>query len=176
MRIGQWILLCAVLGLAGCSGPFKAISKSAQVMWDPDTPVGTPDEQPTTVDLTMLAEPDVNPNDAMQPAPIMFKIIEMEDSSMMLAADFDQISEDLEDALGANYIDHSDYAMVPGQFKYIESFEVDSGTRYLGVVAFYAFPNESQWKKVVKVDPMGGRYHILVNLREREVMMQKADQ
>ncbi|WP_349558358.1 type VI secretion system lipoprotein TssJ [Marinobacter sp. NFXS9] len=175
MKIAHSLLLLAMIGLTGCSGPFKAVSKTAQVVWDPDIPVGEPEDRPSTVDLAMLAEPDMNPNDAMQPAPMNFQIIQMEDSSMMLAADFDQITEDLEDALGANYIDHSDYSMVPGQFKYIEPFEIDSDTRYIGVVAFYAFPNESQWKKVVKVEPEGGQYHILVNLREREVMMQKAD-
>ena len=44
------------------------------------------------------------------------------------------------------------------------------------MIAFYAYPNLSQWKKVVKVDPIGGRYHLLVNLREREVQLRRSDE
>jgi type VI secretion system protein VasD len=29
---------------------------------------------------------------------------------------------------------------------------------------------------VVKVDPMGGRYHLLVNLRAREVQLRRSDE
>lgn len=176
MKMSKWMLLCVVFGLAGCSTPYKAVTKTAKVLWDPDIPVGEPEDLPSRVDLTMLAEPDVNPNDAMQSTPINFQIIEMEDSSMIMSADFDQLLKDLEDSLGNNYIDHSDYTMLPGQYKYIEPFEIDADTRYIGVIAFYAYPNQSQWKKVVKVDAIGGQYHILVNLREREVVMQKADE
>lgn len=175
MRMSKWILLSVVIGLAGCSTPYKAVTKTAKVLWDPDIPVGEPEDLPSRVDLTMLAEPNVNPNEAMQPTPINFQIIEMEDSSMIMAADFDQLLTDLEDSLGNNYIDHADYTMLPGQFKFIEPFEIDSDTRYIGVIAFYAYPNQSQWKKVVKVDPIGGDFHILVNLRERDVIMQKAE-
>lgn len=168
-------LLIAVLLLAGCSTPYNAVTKTAKVMWDPDIPVGYPDELPSRVDLTMLAEPDVNPNEALAPTPIAFQIVEMRDSSRIMAADFDQLLGDLEASLGRNYVEHSDYTLVPGQFKFVESFEISDDTRFIGVIAFYAYPNLSQWKKVVKVDPIGGRYHLMVNLRERDVVLKKAD-
>lgn len=176
MRYCQWGLLILVLILVGCSTPYKAVTKTAKVIWDPDIPVGYPEDLPSRVDLTMLAEPDVNPNESLAPTPIAFQIIEMRDSSRLMAADFDQLLEDLEPSLGRNYIVHSDYTLVPGQFKFIEPFEIDSETRFVGVIAFYAYPNLSQWKKVVKVDPVGSQYHLLVNLREREVTLRKADE
>jgi len=170
------ILLAAVLVLAGCSTPYNAVSKTAKVLWDPDIPVGYPEDLPSRVDLTMLAEPNVNPNESLAPTPIAFQVIEMRDSSMLMAGDFDQLLSDLEDSLGQNYIDHDDYSLVPGQFRFIEPFEIDKDTRFIGIIAFYAYPNLSQWKKVVKVDPMGGRYHLLVNLREREVKLRRSDE
>lgn len=173
VRIGSVLIMVAVL--TGCSTPYNAVTKTAKVLWDPDIPVGYPEDLPTRVDLTMLAEPDVNPNEALAPTPIAFQVIELRDSSRLMAGDFDQLLTDLEDALGENYVEHSDYTLVPGQFKFVESFEIDGDTRYVGVIAFYAYPNLSQWKKVVKVDPVGGRYHLLVNLRERDVVLQKAD-
>ncbi|MEP1214290.1 MAG: type VI secretion system lipoprotein TssJ [Marinobacter sp.] len=176
MKYCKWSLLVAILVLVGCSTPYNAVTKTAKVMWDPEIPVGYPEDLPSRVDLTMLAEPDVNPNESLAPTPIAFQIIEMRDSSRLMAADFDQLLGELEPSLGRNYVDHSDYTLVPGQFKFIEPFEIAEDTRFIGVIAFYAYPNLSQWKKVVKVDPIGGRYHLLVNLREREVTLRRSDE
>ena len=176
LRIAAVLLMGLGILLAGCSTPYNAVTKTAKVIWDPDIPVGYAEDLPSRVDLTMLAEPDVNPNESLAPTPIAFQVIEMRDSSRLMAADFDQLLGELEPSLGRNYIDHSDYTLVPGQFKFIESFEIDKDTRFIGVIGFYAYPNLSQWKKVVKVDPVGGRYHLLVNLRDREVQLRKSDE
>lgn len=169
-------LLVVALMLAGCSTPYNAVTKTAKVLWDPDIPVGYPEDLPSRVDLTMLAEPGVNPNQSLAPTPIAFQVIELRDSSLLMAGDFDQLLNNLEDSLGQNYVGHSDYSLVPGQFKFVDPFEISEDTRYIGVIAFYAYPNLSQWKKVVKVDPIGGRYHLLVNLREREVQLRRSDE
>lgn len=176
MKYGKWSLLVIALTLAGCSTPFNAVTKTAKVLWDPDIPVGYPEDLPSRVDLTMLAEPGVNPNQSLAPTPIAFQVVELRDSSLLMAGDFDQLLTNLEDSLGQNYVGHSDYSLVPGQFRFVESFEISEDTRYIGVIAFYAYPNLSQWKKVVKVDPIGGRYHLLVNLREREVQLRRSDE
>ncbi|MBD3640774.1 MAG: type VI secretion system lipoprotein TssJ [Marinobacter sp.] len=176
MKTCKWSLLVVALMLAGCSTPYNAVTKTAKVLWDPDIPVGYPEDLPSRVDLTMLAEPGVNPNQSLAPTPIAFQVIELRDSSLLMAGDFDQLLTNLEDSLGQNYVGHSDYSLVPGQFRYVEPFEISEDTRYIGVIAFYAYPNLSQWKKVVKVDPIGGRYHLLVNLREREVQLRRSDE
>ncbi|WP_372964206.1 type VI secretion system lipoprotein TssJ [Marinobacter sp.] len=176
MNYCKWSLLTIVIFLVGCSTPYNAVTKTAKVLWDPDIPVGYPEDQPTLVDLTMLAEPSVNPNQSLAPTPIAFQIIELRDSSLLMAGDFDQLLNNLEGSLGRNYVDHSDYTLVPGQFKFVEPFEISEDTRFIGVIAFYAYPNLSQWKKVVKVNPIGGTYHLLVNLREREVKLTPSDE
>lgn len=176
MKHCKWSLLIALSLLVGCSGPYNAVTKTAKVVWDPDIPVGYPEDLPSRVDLTMLAEPDTNPNEAMAPTPVSFQVIEMEDSSRLLAADFDQLLSELKDSLGKNYVDHRDFTLVPGQFKYVTATEISKDTRFIGVVAFYAYPNMSQWKKVIRVDPVGKHYHLLVNLREREVVLKQADE
>ena len=168
------LILILGLGLAGCSTPYKVVSKTGKVLWDPDIPVGYAEDLPSRIDLAMVAEQDVNPNEALNPTPIAFQIIELRDSSLLMAADFDQLLSNLKSSLGRNYIDHSDYTVVPGEFKFVEPFDVSADTRFIGVIAFYAYPNQSQWKKVVKVDPLGRRYHLLVNLRQREVQLKRA--
>lgn len=175
MKIMPWMILTGALALTACSTPYNAVTKTAKVLWNPDVPVGYEEDLPSTADLAMLAEPNVNTNGSQQPTPINFQVLQLEDSSRVMAAGFDELLSGLEDALGSNYIDHKDYTLVPGQFKFIEPMELTEKTRYLGVVAYYAYPNQSQWKKVVKVEPQGGDYHLLVNLRDREVVLEKAD-
>src|SRR5690606_19338082 len=108
----KWNLLAMGLAtlfvLSGCSTPYNAITKTAKVLWDPDIPVGYAEDLPSRVDLTMVAEPGVNPNESLAPTPIAFQIIEMRDSSLLMAGDFDQLLNNLKDSLGRNYIDHSD--------------------------------------------------------------------
>ncbi|GGC65261.1 type VI secretion system lipoprotein TssJ [Marinobacter halophilus] len=175
MKYYKWSLLAIVMLMVGCSTPYNAVSKTAKVLWDPSIPVGYPEDLPSRVALTMLAEPDVNPNESLAPTPIAYQIIELRDSSLLMAGDFDQLLNNLKDSLGRNYVDHSDYTLVPGQFKYVEPFEISKDTRFIGVIAFYAYPNLSQWKKVVKVDPIGDTYHLLINLREREVQLRRSE-
>lgn len=176
MKYCKWSLLAIAFVLAGCSTPYNAVTKTAKVLWNPDIPVGYPEDLPSRVDLTMVAEPGVNPNESLAPTPIAFQVIELRDSSLLMAGDFDSLLNNLKNSLGQNYVDHSDYSLVPGQFKFVESFEIGEDTRFVGVIAFYAYPNLSQWKKVVKVDPVGGRYHILVNLRDREIQLKRSDE
>lgn len=175
MKFSKWSLLVVLMALVGCSTPYNAVTKTAKVLWNPDIPVGFPEDLPSRVDLTLLAEPNVNPNESMAPTPVSFQVIELTDSSRLMAADFDQLLGELKPSLGKNYVDHSDYTLVPGQFKFVAPFEISEDTRFIGVIAFYAYPNLSQWKKVVRVDPIGGRYHLLVNLREREVQLRQSE-
>lgn len=175
MKYCKWSLLAIVMLMVGCSTPYNAVTKTAKVLWDPSIPVGHPEDLPSRVALTMLAEPDVNPNESLAPTPIAYQVIELRDSSLLMAGDFDQLLNNLKGSLGRNYVDHSDYTLVPGQFKYVEAFEIGKDTRFIGVIAFYAYPNLSQWKKVVKVDPVGDTYHLLINLREREVQLRRSE-
>ncbi|MFO8141355.1 MAG: type VI secretion system lipoprotein TssJ, partial [Marinobacter sp.] len=62
MKYCKWSLLAIVMLMTGCNTPYNAVSKTAMVLWDPSIPVGYPEDLPSRVALTMLAEPEVNPN------------------------------------------------------------------------------------------------------------------
>jgi len=171
-----WVTgLAMALTITGCSTPYKAITKTAKVWWDPEVQVGEREELPSEAALILLASPDVNPNSALEPTPIAFQVFELRDSSRLMAADFEEMLESPEEKLGRNYLRHWDYTLVPSQYKYVTPFELDSETRFIGVVAYYAFPNESQWKKVVKVNPIGKDYRVLLNFQARDVVLQSAE-
>lgn len=173
IRPGLLLILTAILALTGCSTAYQAVTKSAQVMWDPSIPVGYPEDRPSRVDLSMVAEQDVNPNYAGIGTPLAFQILQLKDDSMLMAADFAELKDDLKDTLGTNYLAHDDFTLLPGQFKFYAPFEIDEDTRYIGIIALYARPDMAQWKKVVRVDAQGRDYHLLVHLRDQDVELRK---
>ena len=126
--------------------------------------------------LSLLAEPDVNPNESGEAAPIEFQVVLLAEDSKLLATDYDQVTADVEKALGKNYLDHQDYTLLPGQFKYLPPIKLDEKTRYIGVIARYADPDSAEWRKVIKVKSMGRAYQILVHLRLDEVELQKEEE
>ncbi|MFM9272012.1 type VI secretion system lipoprotein TssJ [Halomonas elongata] len=162
-----------LLALAGCASTFEATGKTFQVLKDPSIPVGYPEDRPSRVDLSMLAAPSMNPNTQGEGTPLRFQILQLKDDSMLMSADHRQLQEDLEEALGTNYLTHDDFTLLPGQFKFYEPFEVEEDTRYIGIIAFYSNPNQAQWKKVVDIDDRGRDYHLLVHLLEREAALRK---
>ncbi|WP_111415508.1 type VI secretion system lipoprotein TssJ [Billgrantia lactosivorans] len=163
------------LALGGCASTREAAGKAWQVMRDPAIPVGYPEDRPTTVDLAMLAEPDVNPNLEGDGTPLRFQILQLKDDSMLMAADHAQLRDDLEDALGTNYLSHDDFTLLPGQWKFYEPFEIDEETRYIGLIAFFNDPDQTEWKKIVKVDSHSEDYHLLVHLRAAEAELRKEE-
>ena len=166
-----WFFAC-LMTLAGCT----TMGKMADVMMDPDIQVGSNDDQPSTLGFSLLAERDVNPNESGEAAPIEFQVVLLAEDSKLLATDYDQVTADVEKALGKNYLDHQEYTLLPGQYKYLPPIKLDEETRYIGVIARYADPDHAQWRKVIKVKSMGQAYQILVHLRQSEVELQKEEQ
>lgn len=105
----------------------------------------------------------------IDPKPITFKLVMLRDNSLLLSADRESLTSDLKYTLGKNYIDHDDYVLTPGQFKYINFERLDPDTRYIGVIANYRDDTLSTWKKVIKVEPTGAIYPLLVHLKRNEV-------
>lgn len=162
--MGTRLFFCALLiQLAGCS-----------IFADSDEP----EEQPialTQLTYSLVATDHVNPNASGDATPIEVHVYELEDDSMFLSADYDVLVDDAEDALKSNYIGHRDFVLVPGQFKFIDAFEVEEGSRYIGVMGRFADPDASDWKKVVKIFPVGRQYHLLMHFNDKEINLEKVE-
>lgn len=158
--------------ISGCSAPLDAATKIGQIIMDPDIPVGKLDERPSTLSLAFLSEKDINENEEGQPSPIQIQVVYLTEDSKLLESYYEQFSESkLEDILGKNYIDHQDYAIKPGHYKVVPNITLEEQNRYLGVIAYYSEPEESQWRAVIKLDGKGHTYHVLIHLRRLEVEM-----
>ncbi|MGC7561034.1 type VI secretion system lipoprotein TssJ [Pasteurella sp. PK-2025] len=166
-------ILLAVLFLSSC----QMVSKIGKVIKDPDIQVGGPLEQPSIVQISLLAEADINKNESGQPSPIELKLVYLSEDSKLLSAYYEQLSlEDLKDVLGKNYIDHQDYTLLPSQYKSLPQIKLKEENNYLGVIAYYSDSGESKWKKVVTLKGIGHRYHILVHVRGNEVDIRKDEE
>lgn len=60
-------ILCVGALLSGCSTVGNVFKKTGQILMDPDIQVGTADDQPTQVALSLHAGMDVNPNSVAEP-------------------------------------------------------------------------------------------------------------
>lgn len=131
--------------------------------------------QPTQVTYSMVASDGVNPNVSGDATPFELQVFELEDDSMFLSADHDQLIEDAEKAIKSNYIRHRDFVLLPGQFKFIDFFELNKKTIYIGVMARFANLEESDWKKVIKLEPFGKKYHLLIYFSGNKVKIDKVE-
>jgi type VI secretion system protein VasD len=65
--------------------------------------------------------------------------------------------------------------MTPGQFKFIDDFEINTETNYIGVMAKFSEPDLSEWKKAVKILNRGRIYHLLMFFNDYEVKLKKVE-
>ncbi|PVZ68778.1 type VI secretion system lipoprotein TssJ [Pelagibaculum spongiae] len=161
--------------ISGCGAIWQASSKTAKVIWQPDIPVGEPQNLPTKITYSLVAQNWLNPNPSGDSSPIEFNVFQLEDDAMFLAADYDQLNTQYEKSLGTNYLDHSEYALLPGQFKFIGPFNVEDDANYIGIVAKFSDPERSLWKKVIKVKPIGREYHLLMMFAAQDVTLTKVE-
>lgn len=165
----------AALLLGGCSLLGSSNEEAAEAQATVQAVAGAFESRASRISLSIVAEPDMNMSPEGWGAPLMFQILQLKDDSMLMAADSEQLRDDLERALGTNYLTHDDFTMLPGHYKFYEPFAVDPETRYIGLVAFFADANQAEWKKVVRIDARGRDYPLLVHLREHEADLRKPD-
>lgn len=164
-------VLCLVFLLSGCS---LWESEKNKIV---DRVVAATTTQPSTVRLTLLAEPDINLNERWEATPTQVTVVYLSEDSRLLAAEYDQLSSEmLKETLGKNYIDHQEYTLLPDQYKPLPPVELDESNRYLGVIVYYADANRSEWKKIVRLNSIGHQYNVLIHLRSKEVDLRKEEE
>ncbi|MGO1296486.1 MAG: type VI secretion system lipoprotein TssJ [Vibrio sp.] len=160
------LLLFPLLVLTACSsGSSETESEQAN----------NPAKQQTKVTFSLVADEGVNPSIWGEASPIEIQVFELQDDSMFMSADYDQLKNDYEDALKSNYVKSYDYVLMPGQFKFVDSIPISKETHYIGVVAHFADPELSEWKKAVKVINKGRIYHLLMLFKDYNVKLKRVE-
>jgi type VI secretion system protein VasD len=107
--------------------------------------------------------------------PVEVTVYQLKDDGRFLSADFDQLRADPKQALGKTYLEHDDFVMRPGQFKFVRFFPVKEQAQFIAVVASYEDIDSIVWKAIARIEPTGGRYPLLVSLGKHGVRIQKED-
>lgn len=166
-RMKYFFCLLMSIGAMSCSSPLETAGKIGQVLMDPNIPVGYKEDRPSTLELALLAEQDINPNDREEASPLNLQVVYLSEDSKLLSSYYEQFeAEDLDDVLGKNYIDHQDYSVQPGQYKVVSGLSLDKDNRYLGVIAYYSDPEKAQWRRVIPLKGKGHDYYILVHIKK----------
>ncbi|MGF1908689.1 type VI secretion system lipoprotein TssJ [Vibrio kasasachensis] len=134
-----------------------------------------PEKLPTKVTFSLVSDEGTNPNIWGEATPIELQVFELEDDSMFMSADYDQMKEDYEGTLRSNFVDNYDYVLTPGQFKFVDAFEIDEDTNFIGVMAHFSEPELSEWKKAVKVLKTGREYHLLMYFKDYDVKLERVE-
>lgn len=167
-------LICLMSGvLSGC----ETVKKIGKVIANPDIKVGENATQPSDMTVTLLTEPDINPNGSGEASPVSFQLIYMSEDSKLREADFDQITTSkLDEVLGKNYIDHQDFNLLPDTMKTLPLTKLEPTTRYIGVVAYFSDDQVTEWKVIERVTGTGHHYHLLVHVRENSIELKNEDE
>ncbi|MEC6797041.1 type VI secretion system lipoprotein TssJ [Photobacterium sp. S4TG1] len=147
----------SILFLVGCSSKYE------------------PALEPSTVTISMVTTDSININNNEEASPVELKVFELEDDSMFSSASYDQLATNHRKALKSNYVDDYDYVLLPSKFKFIEKIKLDDTTRYIGVMAFFSDSDNSDWKKSVKVKTLGRDYHLLIYIKDNQVMLDRVE-
>lgn len=135
------------------------------------------------VALLLLADSDVNSqaninkssSNPVPGTPTSIKVFQLTDDSMLLSADQESLNKDIDAALGKTYLDHSDFVITPGEFKFVDFEKIHEKTRFIGVVANYRNTNKSTWKQVIKLDPKDRKQALFIHLTQQAVFVRSED-
>ena len=107
--------------------------------------------------------------------PVEIAVYQLKDDGRFLSADFDLLHDDPKEALGKTYLDHDEFVMRPGQFKFARFFPVKEQAQFIAIVASYEDIDSIVWKAIARIEPTGGRYPLLVSLDKHGVSIQKEE-
>lgn len=101
--------------------------------------------------------------------PIVFRVLQLKDDSMLENVPPDLLLDNPERALGSTLVAMDDYALTPGQFKFIEFAPIEEKARYIAVVARFHAPSAERWYDVFRIEPRGRKYPLMVMLQATRV-------
>lgn len=154
LKLNFFILIFVVICLGGCSPKqmFTTAGKIGQVIWDPSTPIGGPDDQPSQVALSLYATNTVNPN----PDSVLPEVLEPEPVTLSFSADNqDDMREQLRNAL--TQLDAVDTAIAQANFSpysyYSTGTDVAQVLERHGIVRRQTFKDNNRYQPPILILP-----------------------
>lgn len=142
---GRRILECLILMVAvncGKTPPPVTIAP-------PPVSIVAPPAAKAKTSITIAAAPDVNPDRAREPKPVVVRVYQLKADAVFANARFEALDDDDEKTLGETFVTRDEFTLQPGQRQVIDVVLSDA-TQYIGVVAAFRDINdpETVWRAV----------------------------
>jgi len=149
------LLSATLLGLGGCSAlsPYSTLTK---------------------LDLSLAGSERLNPDLHDRPSPIVLRLIELRHPAAFENADFFSLYQRPKEALAPDLVTQEELELRPGEHRQLK-LSVQSGSRYVGVLAAYRDLPEASWRHVIALDERR-RNQVRLELDERGIRDLEAQQ
>jgi type VI secretion system protein VasD len=128
-----------------------------------------------TAKLHISAAHYLNPDINGQAAPLVITIYQLKSSYRFKQANYNELSTQDTEILGADLIDKNSMAIRPGEQQNIKQI-ISPGTGYLGVVAAYRHMNPSHWHDSIAIDNQPGKTTSIHITLEAQTLTVKIDE
>jgi type VI secretion system protein VasD len=132
--IARRLLLAApaVLLVEGCGGP----------------------PPPAVVDLTIRANPDINPNPAGTPVSVAVRLFSLSASGRFSSADVFSLMQREAAVLGTESMGSEEVVVRPGETRKV-NLSPKPGTRFIGVAVLFRAIDSAQWRAIAPIAESG---------------------
>ena len=130
------IALLAAVAIAGCA---SSLPNGEQ-----------PLREQTALDITITAEPDVNPDDRGRAAPILVRVYELKATDNFANADYFSLHNSDKKTLDGDMLARDEFIMRPGDRQLIRR-QSNPAMRAIGVLAGYRDLPNAEWRLIQKV-------------------------
>lgn len=105
----------------------------------------------TNVTLNLVIDSDINPDERNTPSPLYLRFYQLKDKKMFERADFVQLYEQDQEAIGADLISGQKLKLIqPGQSR-SEKFVLDGDAKFIGLYAEFFKYKDAKYKIVIPV-------------------------
>ncbi|HET7794994.1 MAG TPA: type VI secretion system lipoprotein TssJ, partial [Rhizobacter sp.] len=121
-------------------------------------------KSPATLNATVVASAQVNPDTRKRPSPVMVRVFELKSSTSFDQADFVSLFEKEQAVLGADLLGRDEFVLRPGESRSV-SKQLSPDTRFIGVMVGYREIERARWRAVVPV-AVGKKNEMRIDLAE----------
>ena len=105
---------------------------------------------PTTLHLTLQAQPGLNPDNTGLPNPVQAHVFLLRTSEAFTNTDYFQFADKEKTVLGPDLLAQRDEFMHPGQTKQL-TVAIPKDTKFIGVSAAYRNIDQAMWRVVTPI-------------------------
>lgn len=122
-----------------------------------------------SIDLVVASQPNVNPDYAGRPSPVIVKMYELRKELAFKQADFQTLFEKPMQALGADLLAADELVLTPGEVRRV-SYQPGASTHFVGLVDGFRHMERAQWRATRLINPESANL-LAVELNDASILL-----